>query len=990
MPKSVFHCSTTLVLALSFFLISTAVRAAEKYQPVRLSALSNLSFPADARLNFGQEGTIEFWFSATANNEQPQCLISHGKDEKLQFSVLIGPKRKAIFLKTPTITYSVPFDFSDGEFHHVGFMMSGGLTTVLIDGVKPGMPGDDPDVVLELPDIPLRFGKGSVGGEQLSIGCGEPEPFEGWIYTLRFWEKALSSFELDAVSKFYGLPVPGQFDNIEELNRDSLIAYTTFSNEKRSLNYREAAIHAATTKTGLSSQPEVTLLRRSLVGAPQLNGKLNRIFWQNSSSGIRDIRFEYLGANDVPILRPARENWTTDKQKELERIAFKALPDAGSFEPARQQALTQAYRLQGLYNPNTDVGENALKVTGWNIFQLREGEEVWSIAGMHDTQEVSALRFFTNVRTFNSPLMGHTKGSSEIFHLKRPAFSKFEGLAIERKRDDAVRSISLLFSKGEVPEEHRAALTLSKGVWIERDGCQPRLNDELAYLKNHRHSVNDTTLLHGLYTTPTVVKYHFDPVFNTLKQWTDRQLAFGDREEDSGHCGAAQVGSPVIEQERLAKFVSDRPNTFKGIKRGRAHSLVHLVDDGREINTENGGVDLPGPFIRAQQPKNSTRDKIAWGGTFALPHRPANIGANFVGYDITLLDPHNFLRSHGLKSRVFEYPSDRSNDYQTTDNNKIIPNGMIYKHVAASAENARTRMFGGSADYSKEFSYSLGMNLGFGLEGIGAAFSANYSHSKRVESRVDRELIMSVTRTNVAKYSIIADRSLIKLSKEFRRDVLAMRDRELLGLKTPMASFIAKYGTHYPYAVTYGGMAFLETTYSKELVDHMVETSESLQESASVSFAEQSKSNGCGCDSEGGGGLNGQLGVDTSLDSKHRLATEVRRSDESRVFGTYGGSVSRGEGWSLSAGEEVPLLFDLRPISDLLSPIFFDDPIVHETIRLRVKNRVRNYLIEVATNFRRPAPTWYRSAKPGYVTKQPTVFSDKHRVKHNAKHEDDK
>lgn len=976
--------------AIAFFATIVCATAGEVYQPVRLTPLSTLSFPADPRLNFGQEGTVEFWLSATADTEQLQCVMSHGEGDKLDFAVQMHAKRKAIYLKTRSLTYSVPFDFSDAEFHHVAFMTSGGITTVLIDGVKPGVPGDDPDVVLELPDVPAPIGHPGVTGQAIALGCNDPGPFEGWVYSLRFWDKALSAGELESVRPFYGLPTPGSFDNIERLNSDHLLAYATFSSERRSLYYREKAINAETLETRPPVASDVMLLRRSFLPDDIADRKLSRIYWQNGARGIRDLRFEFSREGSVPVLLPRPGNWDAQKQRTLEKLASTELRQAGTFEPEVQRVLTEAYRLQGLYNPNTDVGKRALNVTTWNIFQLRDGEEIWSIAGVHDTADIQGLRFFTNQRTFNSPLMGSPGGSSEIFHLERPAFSSFEGLAIGRDAKSMISSISLLYSKGDVPDQYAPLVALTKGRWVERDGCLPRLNDEMAFLKNHRHPVSQNTLMHGLYTTPTIVRYMFNPASRSLTQWTDRQLAFGDREEDSGHCGAAQVGSPVLESEQIVRFDNDKANTFKGIKKGRNHALLLLTRNGSVIETENGGEDLPGPFVRATRKDSRNKDKIAWGGTFSLPHRPPNVRANFVGYDITQLDPHNYLKSHGMKKAVFEYPDDTSSDYQTIDNNLIVPNGMIFKNVSSGAENARTIMTAGSAEYKHAWAYSLGMNLGFGLDGFGAAFSANYSHSKRVENRTDDELITSITRSNAVRYSLVADRSKINLSDEFRRDVLAMRDRLLVDRQTPMAGFIAKYGTHYPYAVTYGGMAFLETTYSKEVVDHMVENSHSFEEKASVSFSGQSKSDGCGCGGGGsGGGLSGSLGVNTSFSKTDSLATEIRNSDESRLFGTYGGTVTRGEGWSLSAGEEVPLLFDLRPLSDLLSPLFFDDPNIWGTLRPRMEGRIRNYLVATTSKAAAPPP-WYVSGKPGYVTKQPLVFGDAHRLKPDAKHKDDK
>jgi hypothetical protein len=43
--------------------------------------------------------------------------------------------------------------------------------------------------------------------------------------------------------------------------------------------------------------------------------------------------------------------------------------------------------------------------------------------------------------------------------------------------------------------------------------------------------------------------------------------------------------------------------------------------------------------------------------------------------------------------------------------------------------------------------------------------------------------------------------------------------------------------------------------------------------------------------------------------------------------------VSLGGGWTLAHRAEVPLLLDLRPISELLCPLFFEDPVVWMTLK---------------------------------------------------------
>jgi len=272
---------------------------------------------------------------------------------------------------------------------------------------------------------------------------------------------------------------------------------------------------------------------------------------------------------------------------------------------------------------------------------------------------------------------------------------------------------------------------------------------------------------------------------------------------------------------------------------------------------------------------------------------------------------------------------------------------------------------------------SLGLNIGFGVDGISGAYSANYGVERRSSNRATRQVVTSVTKTTELRYALVADRTRIKLSDAFRAKVLALRDLHLIHLLTDEAvgALVDLFGTHYPYAVTYGGMAYLETDYSETVVGHMRANKESFEQRSSIEFSEQSGSNGCDC-AIGGGGLKGSLGVDAKTQKERELNTELKQSDDSHLFGTYGGSLSRGEGWTLSPGQEVPLLFDLRPLHELLSPIFFDDPIIWNFIEPILEKQTAAYLRRVIEGAKQTTqPKWFNATVQAELgTHEPRVF----------------
>ncbi|MCY2968442.1 MAG: hypothetical protein NT069_33260, partial [Planctomycetota bacterium] len=61
---------------------------------------------------------------------------------------------------------------------------------------------------------------------------------------------------------------------------------------------------------------------------------------------------------------------------------------------------------------------------------------------------------------------------------------------------------------------------------------------------------------------------------------------------------------------------------------------------------------------------------------------------------------------------------------------------------------------------------------------------------------------------------------------------------------------------------------------------------------------------------------------------------------EAESIRTVGGDLAQGGGWSVPDHTEVPVLLDLRPIDELLSPVFFDDRLVWTRIRSRLHTRL--------------------------------------------------
>jgi hypothetical protein len=225
-----------------------------------------------------------------------------------------------------------------------------------------------------------------------------------------------------------------------------------------------------------------------------------------------------------------------------------------------------------------------------------------------------------------------------------------------------------------------------------------------------------------------------------------------------------------------------------------------------------------------------------------------------------------------------------------------------------------------------------------------------------------------VARTRVVHYGLVMDKARIDLAAGFRarvaelRDVVLTEERNLihqdirgfmaalddfalgpvdaknfagdletietLGGKISRASqreaaLLDEYGTHYPYAVTYGGMAFAEAQHVEFEVSTGQQTDNQVKASAKGIVDEML-----------------ELGIKGSAEWGSGTSSSSGTGIDATFVGTYGGSIARGGGWTLTRGEEVPLLLDLRPLHELLSPIYFQDPWIWAVLRQELKSRL--------------------------------------------------
>ena len=666
--------------------------------------------------------------------------------------------------------------------------------------------------------------------------------------------------------------------------------------------------------------------------------------------------------------------------------AYSRRSDGASRHPDVQHvgrlALLQA-RLQGVDALRRELEARSARhaaLGGASTFLLddrADPEVLVGLLGTFDT-ELRTLRFLTNHRL--SPVFGARAGG-QVFRFDSSEERHVVGLSTFGLGDGLLAVAPVL---DDLPFPSREL------VWAEHHPLSPPTDFLGLFVPD---TANTEPLLHDAEVV--------DRTYERPDGLAPAHGHFGFRSGDGivDHYPIYALRQDVYTKDLL--LFSDPPDeqgrqqwrlSHAGGKRFEGDGRVLYFKPGGELDVDGVSCVAPGPSpvvsaLEAQREEGlpESHDKLEWDSIFGAHDRPPQVAANFKGYDVFALDPREYQSSTGVPGSVFEQPGPRSRDYYFSDRipGLIVPYGMIAVSEIAGDETVRTEVASSASDFLASWNTTTGADLG--IKQV-FSFAKNKTLQTQVRNMVESERAYTITRLRQFELAMVLDKSRVRLNEHFAQhvDELAMRVAALddrLSEPSPAASpvdpsllaavgatpasvgpvpppalpdltpgelgearaadFRARYdrlfghfGNHYTFAVTYGSMFCQERDFSREAYGFLVGSGRG--ESMKLSH-ETSMSLDLGGVAKAEVGKN--VGV-TSGSEEEQIArfNQAMSEEEDRVF-ALGGSLSRG-GWSPVRGQEVPLLLDLRPIDELLSPLYFPDPLVwrhlHEELRARL------------------------------------------------------
>ena len=151
--------------------------------------------------------------------------------------------------------------------------------------------------------------------------------------------------------------------------------------------------------------------------------------------------------------------------------------------------------------------------------------------------------------------------------------------------------------------------------------------------------------------------------------------------------------------------------------------------------------------------------------------------------------------------------------------------------------------------------------------------------------------------------------------------------------------FIAEWGTHYARAMTTGSLGFRKRDFQESTIEELTRTGFDI--SAFVEIGNADDKNVASSQTGTKAGARIDAGAGTTLTERLKQLNAIENIDW-----TYVGGANKDpeHAASVNLDNSAPISFDLRPLHELLSPAYFEDPAIYIGARNRLRDAILDYL----------------------------------------------
>ena len=340
--------------------------------------------------------------------------------------------------------------------------------------------------------------------------------------------------------------------------------------------------------------------------------------------------------------------------------------------------------------------------------------------------------------------------------------------------------------------------------------------------------------------------------------------------------------------------------------------LLSVTRSGR-VRLQMGRVDYYRPAPNASQ--ETIANQLSSDDAFLMSANLEYLPASRRGYDIALQD--TFYLNDNDKLEVFQ---DLGPQHYYIEEKRVIPLSFEFLPESSQGTVYRKSLVSSEDQIQETESHSLGGKIKTG------ALMAGYSTTKSSmrSMKQSNSVAQTIGYSRVKKYALVLDHAYAELSDAF---VDAVEDARR---NFRYQALIDKFGTHYPYAVTYGATAKMAQSFTEESYTEIV-------------------SEKAGWGAEAGVKAFGMKGtVNVKEQSGTTTGTSGTIGDDRATFVAVGGNGSWDQNGYSAGDSHYPVLLDLRPIWELLNPMNFPgEPEVYQLVRANLQKAVERHLARV-------------------------------------------
>jgi len=323
------------------------------------------------------------------------------------------------------------------------------------------------------------------------------------------------------------------------------------------------------------------------------------------------------------------------------------------------------------------------------------------------------------------------------------------------------------------------------------------------------------------------------------------------------------------------------------------------------------------------------------------------------GYDVTKLIPENPGAHHNLN--LFDLPPGATRKYSVWGGH-VIPFGWRYSGDSRSFGETKKTVISNAAELSESTRNTFGLKSSHDIFGINIGQSTSTTEASQLQLMQERELTLITATNTLTSHAAVLDKSNVKLSDVFYEALVNLQDdiAKNVPLDASFKTFIGIVGTHYSNAATFGSKVYLVATATNEQIAEIHNLGIDIKEGLDVGASESGE----------------LLGFKIALSGGEETATEKSNEHVTKLMSAAGldknnfKAIGGHSGAEATASSLVPVMLDLRPISDLLAPPFFNDWTIiglhPESLRSRLAAYIQSYAYYKIDAQGKPVPRLHR------------------------------